>query len=107
MRVRGRQPSIQRRSGGGFWLQVSPDKIDIPADRSMLRLSAAALSRRLPDPQYADGKRRKSWCGLAGGQLPLTTVWSQDLIHLFFFLTSNSTSSSPPTIFLLLKRFCT
>ncbi len=57
----------------------------------MLRLSAAALSRRLPDPQYADGKRRKSWCGLAGRHLPLTSVCSEDCRHIFFGMASNST----------------
>jgi ABC-type nitrate/sulfonate/bicarbonate transport system substrate-binding protein len=56
--------------GADLWLQVRPNKIDVPADRSILRLSAAALSRRLPDPQDANGKREEVMVRLGGAALP-------------------------------------
>ena len=56
--------------GADLWLQVRPNKIDVPADRSILRLSAPALSRRLPDPQDADGKREEVMVRLGGAASP-------------------------------------
>ena len=49
---------------------MSPYRIDIPGDRSILPLSAAALSRRLLDPQYADSDREEIMVRLGGAASP-------------------------------------
>ena len=55
---------------GAFFAQSRPGKIDVSADRSILRLSAATLSRRLPDPQDADGKTEEVMVRLGGAASP-------------------------------------
>jgi phosphate/phosphite/phosphonate ABC transporter binding protein len=49
---------------------VSPYKIDIPGDRSILPVSAAALSRRWRGPQYADSDREDIMVRLGGAASP-------------------------------------